>query len=59
MKWDKKKFEDWEADGVSQDDWSDCYFLWVIYDGRYLTEEELEDINTNHKDIVGELTTER
>lgn len=58
MIWDKKKFEDWEADGVSHDDWSDCHFLWAIYDGRELTDEELEDINTNHKDIVGELTTD-
>jgi len=60
-KLDLSKISEVEVDGVEMSDAMDfcnSYISAANYDGREMTEDELEDLNENHRDFVYEKVIE-
>ncbi len=59
---DISKLQDVQLDGIDLGDWPDfcdAYISHATIDGRDLTDEQLEYLNSNHGDYVHELASER
>lgn len=54
---DLSKVEDLEFDGINYKDYpdfSDAYVCNAYYDGVEMTDDQLEELNTHHRDFVYE-----
>lgn len=61
MKLDLSKIDNIKTCGIDMSDYpdfSDAFILSAEYDGREMTENELEELNENHRDFVYEKVIE-
>jgi hypothetical protein len=57
MKYQASKIDDIEIDGIDTKDYPDfcdAYILRCVYDGRELTDEELDELQNQRPDLVYE-----